>query len=506
MNNPLMPRRHVVIFWLLVGFSFASPISAQSIRFDLGQRLRRLEAEFEKDLSEPARKRVLIPMNQAVRKFFAGQLTDAARGLDQAWVQCLPADQRAIAGWVATLQVTPEGTLLLPGNEFQFRLEQRYENSTQQPDEYQVVCDLIRIGKDREPQVTRVVLPVSEVYTVGLEPDSDYLIQVSVQLEKSIRVENQEFPVGEIAVARISDFTMRIQALKDKLKEGKQAEPPWQRSAMATVKQQVRMLEQWAGPNTLETLLLPQQELIRLERIAEVADQADWLESSLDELDLQQGNRRLWVKIVGEGRKSANLRLALPPQVRTSQEKVPCVIALHGAGGSENMFLDTYGDGKIAELCEQRGWILVAPRIGLGGVGLPMYQVIDELAKVLPIDPEAVVVVGHSMGAQYSLQLIKELQASDSPMEYPAVAAIGGGRPTRFTGSANSQLKTKFYVAAGSDDFGRGGAYGLHQSLANQNLDSIWREYPETEHLGIVQVCLEDVFEFFDGVLVNSDQ
>lgn len=499
-----MLRRQVVIFWLLVSLSLASPISAQSIRFDLGQRLRRLEAQFEKDLSEPARRRVLNPMNQAVRNFFAGQLTDAARGLDQAWVQLLPADQRAIAGWVSTLQIIPEGTLLVSGNEFQFRLEPRYENAMPQPDGFQVVCDLMRIGKERDPQITRVVLPISETYSVGLEPDSDYLIRVSIQVEESIQVETQEFPVGEVAVSRISEFPMRIQALKDKLKAGKQANPAWQRSAIATIKQQARMLEQWAGPNTLETLLLPQQELIRLERIAEVAHRTDWLSLSLDVLDLQQGNHRLWVKMVGDGRKSANLRLALPPQMKTTQEKVPCVIALHGAGGSENMFLDTYGDGKIAELCQERGWILVAPRIGLGGVGLPMYQVIEELAKVLPIDPEAVVVVGHSMGAQYSLQLIRELEAGDSTMEYPALAAIGGGRRTRFQQSESRKLATQFYVAAGSDDFGRGGAYGLHQSLSDQNLNSTWREYSETEHLGIVQVCLEDVFKFFDAVLENK--
>jgi len=499
MNTFLMPRPKVAILFLLAYLSVSTPISAQSIRFDLGQRLRRLEAQFEKDLSESARQRVLRPMNQAVRNFFAGRLTDAARGLDQAWVELLPENQQEAAGWISALQVIPEGSLLVAGNTFQFRLENRYENSIEQPDDYEVVCELKRIGGERDPMITQVVLPRSDSYAVEIQANSDYLIRVSVQIE------NQQFPVGELAVARISDFTERVNALKAQVKSGKQAVPPWQRSAMATIKQQVRMLEQWAGPNTLETLLLPQQELLRLERIAAVADRSDWLPSSLSDLDLQQGSRRLWVKIVGEGRKSANLRLALPPQLNPQQQKVPCVIALHGAGGSENMFLDTYGDGKIAELCQQRGWILVAPRIGLGGVGLPMYQVMEELSKFLPIDPEAIVVVGHSMGAQYSLQLIKELQADDVTMEYPAVAAIGGGRPTRFQNSESRSLGTKFYVAAGSDDFGRGGAYGLHQSLTNQSLNSTWKEFSETEHLGIVQVCLEDVFGFFDAVLATQD-
>ena len=45
-----MPRPKVAILFLLAYLSVSTPISAQSIRFDLGQRLRRLEAQFEKDL------------------------------------------------------------------------------------------------------------------------------------------------------------------------------------------------------------------------------------------------------------------------------------------------------------------------------------------------------------------------------------------------------------------------------------------------------------------------
>ena len=73
------------------------------------------------------------------------------------------------------------------------------------------------------------------------------------------------------------------------------------------------------------------------------------------------------------------------------------MLALHGAGGSENLFFDSYGDGEIVRQCAQRGWYLCAPRAGLGVPDLP--ALIDALAQRYPIDTRRVLLVGHSMGA-----------------------------------------------------------------------------------------------------------
>ena len=54
------------------------------------------------------------------------------------------------------------------------------------------------------------------------------------------------------------------------------------------------------------------------------------------------------------------VRVQVPRDMKKGQS-VPLVLALHGAGGSENMFFDGYGDGKVARLCAERGWLLAAP-------------------------------------------------------------------------------------------------------------------------------------------------
>ena len=41
------------------------------------------------------------------------------------------------------------------------------------------------------------------------------------------------------------------------------------------------------------------------------------------------------------------------PEGLSKDRPVPVVVAMHGAGGSENMFFDTYGDGATLRQCQE---------------------------------------------------------------------------------------------------------------------------------------------------------
>ena len=73
-------------------------------------------------------------------------------------------------------------------------------------------------------------------------------------------------------------------------------------------------------------------------------------------------------------------------------------VAFHGVGGSENMFFESYGHGAIVDRCRERGWLLVAPKSTAFG-GSPALEIVDELARIYPVDLKRVMLVGHSMGA-----------------------------------------------------------------------------------------------------------
>jgi pimeloyl-ACP methyl ester carboxylesterase len=216
-----------------------------------------------------------------------------------------------------------------------------------------------------------------------------------------------------------------------------------------------------------------------------------------------------WRAIVGAADSSCLLRLLIPTgsaekaaekaaekgsekAAEQAAERRPLVVAVHGAGGSENMFFDAYGAGKIARLCESRGWLLAAPRQGLwGGIGIQWDELVAGVDRLAPVDPARVYLVGHSLGAMQAARL------ADTAERKPAfVAALGGGgRVNRF----ERLLDVPFFIGVGDQDFGRGGGKQLADLLRRGGIRDVrFREYPDTEHLTIVQVALEDIFQQLD--------
>jgi predicted esterase len=90
----------------------------------------------------------------------------------------------------------------------------------------------------------------------------------------------------------------------------------------------------------------------------------------------------------------------------------PLIVALHGAGGDENMFFDAYGDGTIARLAFDRNVALVSPPTIPFSLSPKLFErFLDEVARDMPIDRSRVLVVGHSMGAMAASRLAVSNQA-----------------------------------------------------------------------------------------------
>ncbi|MBM3967472.1 MAG: hypothetical protein FJ308_20815 [Planctomycetes bacterium] len=205
----------------------------------------------------------------------------------------------------------------------------------------------------------------------------------------------------------------------------------------------------------------------------------------------QPGNSR-WCQL-SNGNKSQVIRLRVPSAL---DKPTPVLFAFHGAGGSENMFFDTYGAGRLIDLASERGWIVISPRQTLNGLGLNIVEMLDELQKSLPIDRSRVMLVGHSMGAAQAMQ-----QVSNYPQQIYAVAALGGGGTVK---RSNALEQIPFYVAAGDRDFGRPRAMLLAKQLKEIKANVRYTDFENVEHLVIVQAALDDVFRFFDDTLTLS--
>lgn len=162
---------------------------------------------------------------------------------------------------------------------------------------------------------------------------------------------------------------------------------------------------------------------------------ARWLkpaEALLDELDeeisrLERGERA-YAGVVGDRWRTISLgaarmpvRVVVPESVLARGTPAPVVIALHGAGGDENMFLEGYGAGAIVELAEAHGFVLASPLTTMFAFGGMLEPLLDELEVMAPIDRGQVVLLGHSMGAAAALRI-----AQTQRDRIAAVALVAG--------------------------------------------------------------------------------
>lgn len=200
-----------------------------------------------------------------------------------------------------------------------------------------------------------------------------------------------------------------------------------------------------------------------------------------------------WLSIP-TGKTATVVRIRIPTKLEEKKTPAPILFALHGMGGSENLFFDSYGNGIVPRLATERGWIVVAPKVeGLLGAGPApkVSEILAELAKRYPIDLKRVYLVGHSIGAGHAIQL-----AQKDPDRYAAIAALGGGGRVS---KAESLKSTRFFVGCGKMDFALSGAKALHKSLEDAKVPVTLKEYDDIEHLLIVREAASDVFKFFEG-------
>jgi predicted esterase len=100
----------------------------------------------------------------------------------------------------------------------------------------------------------------------------------------------------------------------------------------------------------------------------------------------------------------------------------PVIVALHGAGGDERMFFTAYGAGRLREIADRVGAVVVTPntmQLGLRAERFP--ELLDALERRTAIDRARVYVLGHSMGAGVTARL-----AALHPSRIRAVACIAG--------------------------------------------------------------------------------
>lgn len=130
-----------------------------------------------------------------------------------------------------------------------------------------------------------------------------------------------------------------------------------------------------------------------------------------------------WREIVADGGRRVPVRIVVPPSAVDGDRRAPVLLALHGAGGDENMFADAYGEGVLVRLADSLGAIVVSP-FANGFTPATFDSVLAVVSRAYSIDSTRVFALGHSMGAGFTARLANERGA-----RLAGVALLAGGAP-----------------------------------------------------------------------------
>lgn len=113
-----------------------------------------------------------------------------------------------------------------------------------------------------------------------------------------------------------------------------------------------------------------------------------------------------------------------PAEVLGQRVRPALVIALHGAGADESMFMFGYGEGQIRKFAEELGFIVASPLAYGFTLNPAMFDdLMTEMKSRYDIDESRVYVIGHSMGGIAASGL-----AQSRSEKIAGVAAIAGLR------------------------------------------------------------------------------
>lgn len=458
-----------------LAISSIGALTAQANRHELGLRLRSFERALAATEDEARRDAAFVALERAVQAFFRMDMASVGAAIDEA--------ELALSGRVASgaeqfarcLQLRL-GKRLVDAAGDQLTIDVRPLYAVVEDGEDAEMPEGLELRwrfHDNAPWQQRALgeLPAQLDVDVEALPEGDH------QFCWSLTVGDDELVSRSMAFAAAGSLAARLDAAVAAAKSAGKLRPKSVESlTLASLGNLLRTTQRRSAYETelAGAALLREAELLAAR--LEAPDAAPVYVGS------RPGSFRLRVP-VEDGVVSCRL---FAPEVEDGER--PIVVALHGAGGSENLFFDGYGDGLCVDLARERGWFVVSPRNGVGFVDCA--ALVDALAERYPIDAGRVFVVGHSMGAMQTMNNL-----SRRPARFRAAAPIAGGGRVR---ASEALASVPFFVSAGARDFGRQGSRRLHQQLQEAGAKAAWRLYPSVEHLAIVQVALPDVFSFFD--------
>jgi len=439
------------------------PAFAQESRYELGQRLQAFEQTWDRLKPDSmARRRALSGLQSTFRNFFSLRLSEAGRSLDQARWALESANEPPFARqWADSLSIVPESRFLdAESKSLSLRVRAFYAVKGEIPKSTKLRVTL----NDTSKEFDLAKLPTDISFALpAFTTDTDS------RLTFTVVVGNDEYPFSQ-SLSRVAKRDERLKVLEAIVEKLPEQPTSLEDGSIRHLNDLVKSLRDGTVPETNYPA-------------ARLLNEAESIAKNAKFYGPERAGQ-FWLRVPLDNG-SIVVRMLIPKKL--AKGKVPLVVALHGAGGSENLFFDGYGDGAVVKACEERGWILIATR-SPGFIGAPpVVQVIDQLAKRFPIDTEKVYLIGHSMGASQSISI-----ATRDPKRFAGVVALGGGGLVR---KSDDLASLPFFIGVGKEDFALSSSRSLAKSLETSGAKKVvLKEYADIEHMVIVREAIDDIF------------
>lgn len=398
----------------LIALLLIAEPSYSATRFDLGERLKQFDAVWLVTKDSSKREAAVKEVSSAVTSFFSGRFSAACQALDRG-TEALQGSRDPSRA--ITLRVLP--AVVEPGAKAALEATWAYDGGS--PLE-------VAIGGK----------------TARLNPGEKGSLEFEVGASEGMQTFEARIGATKrtVLVSVVQDFDKRLNALES-------AKDRVARDLAAGLRD-----SRTGGETTIA--------------VAEVLALGEAIErGKIERKDIRE------VRYARQG--STVLRAAFPEKLA---EPTTVVIALHGAGGSENLFFEGYGGGLAAKEATRRGWVFISPRATSAAAA-------DSLAwlrEVWKLDPKRIFVLGHSMGGGLALGS-GALKPTALALFAPAAGTIPDGLAT-----------TPIFLAVGKQEMAMLAttAQRLRPKVAE------FREYSPCEHLMIVADALPDAYRFFE--------
>ncbi len=516
----MVKLRKWIFHWIsLIGICYFLSLSqaqAQVSRFELGRHLQAFEEAWDSTTDGRLRQQANTHLQSAFSSFFRFQFSQVAKSLDEARY-CLIRSTKAITNEqrsADSLALIPESRLIdgsIPQLKFEIKPFYPCKDFPSAKTKLRIQSDgetIQEFDLNKLPQSITLKLP-----DLPSGKDQDLWLKWSIDNGENATSENV------LLISRIVHWQQRLNKIKTQIKtNGSDKSPDLKKDNLskkedspqanpakseiqsplaktieeATLVHFVDTLENLSKGEVLETNYPAAKLMHTAEELAQhlrKSNPTPFFDSNRTGQD--------WVAIPVD-KTPVITRIQIPRRLPRNRT-IPLVIALHGAGGSENLFFEGYGRGITAKSCLERNWLFIAPR-SEGFLTLPpIDKIVSALAKRYPIDPKKIFLIGHSMGAAQSLSLAQKF-----PEKFAAVALLGGSGSISQPQKLN---KIPFFIACGKLDFGYRMAENTAKSLLslrkedkNQQKLIEFKSYPDIEHMMIVREAIPDLFKWLDGI------